>query len=152
MSHGWNKEYRSLHANGGQRTCWQLRFPQTCRIVRVICQQVGGQLENGSAAPLTDFKLKLFNSQRPCTGDSASSGGVNDPEGYYEATPSVYQVIETLNGVAGTATLYLEAGYVYQNQDGNGPSTREYFIYVQIDIEALGEYVFDLAIGVEMDP
>lgn len=144
MGRPWSTVYRSLHATGGQRTCWELGFPSRCRVNRLTVTQV-------SAGPRSDFTLKVFNSRRPCTGASGSSGGVDDPAGYYEAVPDSYLVFSPLRGSAGDLEeFYRETGYVYENQDGGGPSTREYRVYLEINPDSGGEFVYDVSFTCEL--
>lgn len=125
MAQPWSKEIRSLRAFGGQRNCWQVDFPARCRITRIIVRQTGGTL--GA------FTLKVFNSRRPCTGGSGSSGGVDDPDGYYEADPDAYKVMPTLNGdAAGNLEWFDVNGYPFDNKDGTSVVDREYFAYFEI--------------------
>ena len=58
MSQTWTKVYQSLEAEG--RTVWKIPFPSNCVIYQIVIEQVGGQANDGSPAPLADATLRVF--------------------------------------------------------------------------------------------
>lgn len=142
MSRPWSKTYRSLQAAGGTKTVFTLPFPSRCRISRVVVTQVSG----GDRAA---FTAKLFDNRLPATDGSGSSGG-GDPAGVYEAAPVTYQPLAELQGVDGDATYRWEYGFLYENQDGHGPSSREYQIYLEIDLPTADARAYDVAFSCEL--
>lgn len=101
---------RSLVCPRGEATCFQIGpISHEGMLHKVVCVQVGG--------PVGRFKVDIFNTSRPCTATSGSSGGA-DEEGYYEASTAVYRVIPQLDSdSSGFVAYYDSSGMPYINVD-----------------------------------
>jgi hypothetical protein len=151
MSRIVKREWRSLEAVNGQRNCWALDYIHQGWIAVIVVKQVAG-----FGGILQDFRIKVFDSKRPCEGGSASSGGPagNDPDGYYEADPELYTVIEGRSSPSGEYRFSEPTGIPFRNRDGD-QTNPEYKLYLEIvpekdaaDLPAVGSTsVYDVTIS-----
>jgi len=77
------RTFRSLEAQAGQRTCFELLAPSRGKLTRLVVTQVGGDPQ--------DLTVRIYNAAVACQGSSESSIG-EAPEGEPAADPLHYQI------------------------------------------------------------
>ena len=139
------RTFRSLEAQAGQRTCFELLAPSRGKLTRLVVTQVGGDPQ--------DLTVRIYNAAVACQGSSESSIG-EAPEGEPAADPLHYQI--------GAPFESTEAGlvqHVFDSDDGHyvnmdaGPSSRKHRLYAALDIPGgSGPCTFDITLGILTGP
>ena len=135
----YERDARSLPAQGGQPNYWAIPYPGECQLTKLIVTQQGGTI--------VPFDVDIFNALIAVT-DSRSSGG-GDPAGDYTVDPHNHRVVSTLHSDT-PGHLFVQfddsVGH-FVNKDVAGSTNRVQKIYLQITPEGSGEMTFDVTIG-----
>jgi hypothetical protein len=156
------KHIRSVQLDAGSRQCYSVEnFPQRCVLSKLVIVQVNTPAHEGDvAAPVTNFRVDVFNARFGCrSGGSVSSGGEADPESEsYSGHPSLYRVCDTLHsdGAGEIRQFWGSDGPTFVNMDvPNAPTRTGKILYLEFDrdpepgVEGLATY--DIAIGFVID-
>lgn len=130
---------RSLEAQAGDRTVWELPFPQEAEIKSLVIKQQGG-------TDVAAFSVDIYDSNKVLQA-SMSSGGA-DPDGSYTPDPELSAICDTFVVTGNKLRQYYVdgGGLAFSNQDG-GSSNKERKIYVEINIpDGTGLTIWDIAI------
>lgn len=147
----YERTWRSLSCIGGRPNTFALEWFPYGWLDKLVVKQVGA--EDGNA--FSTYTVKIFNSKKPGTNDSESSGGV-DPtaESVLEASPETYLVVPPYEGLGASATLmdfFPSGARRYQNMDGtpnpSAPTKWEGYIYVQITPDVGNDSTWDVTLG-----
>lgn len=143
----YEKHWASLVATNGEKNCFALDWFPEGYITKIVLKQLGGTLSN--------FRIKLLNSERPCVGGSGSSGSPTDPpdpDGVYEVSTELYDVLQEqtpAETAAGDVMAKVwDAGIPFKIMDLDEHKQPKRKLYLELSIPTgSGDSTWDLALG-----